>query len=91
MGWGKAILIFLRNTAISIVLAGLVMGGIGFAIAGREGFLNGLTWGLALGSLSIIPMFFALVNARFWGGYSERAGSWWYRKQFENEDEERRR
>ena len=91
MSWGRAIFIFLRNTVISIALAGLVMGIIGFAIAGREGFLNGLTWGLALGSLSIVPMFFALVNARFWGGYAERSGDEWYRKQFENDEETRRR
>jgi len=87
MDWKRFIILFLRNVVIGTALGGLLLGVIGFLLAGRDGFVNLAIWGLALGLVGSFSGGFAmLLNAHIWTGYSERIGRWVYKKQSEGED-----
>ena len=90
MDWKKFLLLFLRNMIIGTALGGLVLGGIGFLLAGREGFVNMATWGLLLGFLGSISTGFAmLVSANYWTGYARRYGKSWFKKISEEDDDQK--
>jgi hypothetical protein len=59
----------------------------GFLLAGKEGFLNRVSWGLAIGFLGSFSTGFAmLVGAHFWTGYAQRFGEQEFKKISEGED-----
>src|SRR4030095_7273356 len=87
MNWLNFFKVFLRNLLLFTVLSTLGLGGIGYLLAGKEGFLNLATWGFALGLLGSFSSGFAmLMSANFWSGYSTRYGQDWFKKQSEGED-----
>jgi hypothetical protein len=80
----KFLLVLIGGTA----LGGLVLGVFGFLLAGKEGFVNMLYWGLALGFLGGISEGFAmLIGVHYWTGYVERFGKSWFKKMAESENE----
>lgn len=82
-----AIFKFLRFVVIGTVLATLVMGGLGYLLAGWEGMINMGAWGIALGLLGSFSGGIAmLVQAHYWTGYSERYGKSWFEKESEGEN-----
>jgi len=63
--------------------------GFGFLLAGKEGSVNMVSWGLALGFLGSISMGFAMiVGAHFWTGYLQRFGKESFKKISEGEEDE---
>ena len=64
-----SILKFLLTVVGGTLLGGFVLGLFGFLLAGKEGFLNMVSWGLAIGFLGSISTGFAmLISAHFWIG-----------------------
>lgn len=87
MDWRKFILRFLRNTIVFTILSTLVLGGLGYLLAGQEGFLNLAAWGVALGLLGSVSSGMAmLLDAHIWTGYSSRIGEWRFKKEAEGEE-----
>lgn len=88
MDWKLFVIRFVRNLIVFTALSTLVMGGFGYLLAGKEGFLNLVAWGVALGLLGSVSSGLALLlNAHIWAGYSSRAGGWWFKKEAEAEDQ----
>ena len=64
MDWKKFFTIFFRNSLIAVGATSLGLGLFGWIIAGREGLLGGLYWGLILGTAAIpFVAFVALAKA----------------------------
>lgn len=80
MDWGKFFKRFLPAVIAAPLLAGLVLGIIGFLVAGTEGFVNGAVWGIALGLLSV-PFTAFTIYVKYWGDYSGRYGAAWIEKE----------
>ena len=82
-----SILKFLLILVGGILFGGLTLGIFGFLLAGKEGFVNMATWGLAIGFLgSVSTGFGMLVSTHFWTGYSQRFGEESFKKISEGED-----
>lgn len=85
-------LLFFKRLAINMVLviggAVLILGLIGYLLAGKEGMLNGATWGLLAGMISLPPMAF-MIWAKYWGDYAGRYGAWYVYKETNGEEESR--
>jgi hypothetical protein len=82
-----SILKFLLTVVGGALLGGLALGLFGFLLAGREGFVNMVSWGLAIGFLGSLSTGFAmLINAHFWTGYAQRFGKESFKKISEGED-----
>lgn len=80
---------FLLTVVGGTLFGGLALGIFGFLLAGKEGFVNMVSWGLALGFLGSISMGFAMiVGAHFWTGYSQRFGKESFKKISEGEEDE---
>jgi hypothetical protein len=85
-----SILKFLISIVLGTLFGGLLLGGVGFLLSGREGFINMGYWGLALGFLGSMSVGFAtLISVHFWTGYSERIGAWWFKKISEGDEEQK--
>lgn len=82
MDWGRFFKLFLPGVLAAPLLAGLILGVIGFFVSGAEGFINGATWGVSLG-LVAVPFTAYTVFARYWGDYSGRYGAAWIKKETE--------
>jgi len=68
MNWKKFLLKFIRNILISLVLSVLLLGGFGYLLAGKEGFVNMVYWGIALGLMGGFSTGIGvLFQAEFWG------------------------
>lgn len=82
-----AIFKFLRFVVVGTVLATVVMGGIGYLLAGIEGMVNMGIWGIALGLLGSFSGGLAmLIYTHYWSGYAERFGKSWFEKESEGEN-----
>jgi hypothetical protein len=82
-----SILKFLLILVGGILFGGLTLGIFGFLLAGKEGFVNMATWGLAIGFLgSVSTGFGMLVSTHFWTGYAQRFGEESFKKISEGED-----
>jgi hypothetical protein len=80
---------FLLTVVGGTLFGGLALGIFGFLLAGKEGFVNMVSWGPALGFLGSISTGFAMiVGAHFWTGYSQRFGKESFKKISEGEEEE---
>ena len=80
MDWKHFFKIMLRNSIISITLAMLILGGIGFLFAGKEGLLNGATWGFIMGAISI-PFMAGIIYMKYWGDFAGRYSKWYVDKE----------
>lgn len=60
----RFLVIFVRNSVIAVVLSVVILGGLGFLLAGRTGLENGAFWGLLLGLLSMPFVGFSLLMPR---------------------------
>ena len=82
-----SILKFLLTVVGGTLFGGLALGIFGFLLAGKEGFVNMVRWGLAIGFLGSISTGIAmLISAHFWTGYSQRFGEETSKKISEGED-----
>ncbi len=80
----KFLIVLVGGTA----LGGLVLGIFGFLLAGKEGFFNMVTWGLAFGFLGGISTGVAtLISAHYWTGYAQRYGEDCFKKISEGGEE----
>lgn len=81
MKWIPFLLRFFTFLALSIAVSTLLLGGIGLAVAGKEGMLNGAGWGLLLGVL--VGVNFGLLLAlspKRWGDFAARGIGWWIKR-----------
>ena len=80
----KFLLVLIGGT----VFSGLILGLFGFLLAGKEGFLNMLNWGLALGFMGSLSTGFAmLVGAHYWTQHIQEFGRDEFRRVSEGEDD----
>ena len=90
MNWKIFFLKFLRNIVISVVLCVILLGALGFALGGREGLINMVYWGLALGLLGGFSWGLGMIfEAKFWGGEGNYKifPEWsWFIKKSDDED-----
>jgi len=78
---------FLLTIVGGTLFGGIALGLFGFLLAGKEGFLNMVSWGLAIGFIGSTSTGFAmLISAHFWTGYAQRFGKDEFRKISEGED-----
>jgi hypothetical protein len=78
----------LLTIVLGTLFGGVVLGGFGFLLSGREGFVNRFYWGLTLGLIGSIGVGFGrLIEAHYWGGFLQRIGKSLYEKNFEDEEE----
>jgi hypothetical protein len=84
MDWKKFFKLLLRNTVIAVTLTTIVLGTFGFLVAGKEGVLNGVTWGFILGLISV-PFLASAIYAKYWGDYAGRYGQWYVENKTEGE------
>ena len=87
MNWRRFFLHLLRNFAIATGGAVLLLGTIGYLVAGREGMLNGATWGLMAGMISLPPMAI-LILTKYWSDFAGRYGAWYIKKETYGEEKE---
>jgi hypothetical protein len=82
-----SILKFLLTIVGGTLFGGLALGIFGFLLAGKEGFVNMVSWGLAIGFLGSISTGLAmLISAHYWTGYAQRFGKEEFKKISEGED-----
>jgi hypothetical protein len=68
MNWKLFFIRFFRNLVIALVLGVVVMGGFGYLLAGRQGMINMVPWGIALGLIGSFSSGLGLLfAAKFWG------------------------
>ena len=65
----------LVTVVLGTLLSGLVLGLLGYLLAGPVGFSNLVRWGLGLGLFGSISVGLGfLIDAHYWGGYIQRYG-----------------
>ena len=80
----KFLLVWIGGT----LLSGLILGLFGFLVAGKEGFINASSWGLALGFLGSLSSGFAmLVSAHHGTGHVQEFGRDEFKKNSEGNDD----
>lgn len=88
MAGRSKILKFLLVLIGGMLLSGLVLGILGFFLAGREGFGNMFTFGLVLGLLgSFSKGFSMLIGAHYGTGHVQEFSRDEFRKMSEGEDD----
>jgi hypothetical protein len=85
MDWKSFFKVFLRNVLITTVLLTLLLGLIGFLVAGQQGLKNGATWGFVLGLVSA-PFMAGIIGPKYWGDYAGRYGKWHVQNETEGEE-----
>jgi hypothetical protein len=75
MDWKRFYKLVFLNLFVVPLSAALILGLIGYSAKGGEGFLNGATWGIALGVISL-PFGALTLMMNYWEGYSSRFGAW---------------
>ena len=67
MNWKTFLLKFLRNVILGVIFSVVVLGGLGYLLGGKDGLVNMVYWGIALG---VIGGFFSgigvMFEAEFW-------------------------
>ncbi len=89
MNWKEFFKLLVRNVLGAMLVVGAVLGVFGFLVAGKVGLVNGLSWGLVLGFLSV-PFTTFIIFQKFWGDYSGRFGSAWFKDQAMGDDPDKR-
>ena len=90
MDWLKFLKVFATNIVIGCALATVVMGGLGLALGGTEGLVNGAIWGAALGLVGGATSGFMWAG-KYWSDFAGRFGDAWLKDQTEGTAEERKR
>lgn len=85
MNWRHFFVIFLRNVIVVTAAATIGLGLFGFVLAGREGLVNGASWGFILGLLSI-PYSAVMIFYRFWSDVAGDYGRAWVDKEMNGDD-----
>lgn len=94
MNWLQFLKRLLINVLLSVLTATLVLGLGGFLLAGREGLINGASWGVLLGTLTGLSMGVLLaLQPGYWEDFAGRMAGWWVKHEEpdENPDPERER
>jgi len=78
MDWKRFFKLMFLNLFLVPLAAALILGLVGYSAKGIEGFLNGATWGIALGFISL-PFGALALMMNYWEGYSSRFGAWYYK------------
>ena len=71
MDWKKFFKLYLRNMIITIALAVIALGVLGYILTGKEGLANGATIGFILGMVSI-SFSGMMMLPKYWGDYAAR-------------------
>ena len=78
MNWLQFLKRLLINLLLSVLTATLVLGLGGFLLAGREGLINGASWGVLLGTLTGLSMgVFLALQPGYWEDFAGRMAGWW--------------
>ena len=88
MNWLKFFKYFLRNLILLTGVSTLLLGGFGYFLAGKEGFINMAIWGFAFGLIgSFSSGLGAILQAYYWGkGNFDKLGEWnWFIKKSPSE------
>ena len=80
MDWKKFFIVFFRNSLIAIAATTILLGGFGWIIAGKEGLLGGLYWGVLLGTVAI-PFVAFMAMAKAYEGFGGMLGGWMVKNQ----------
>ena len=89
MNWKKFFKVFFITGLATLLAASLLLGIVGFFLAGVSGFQNGLYWGFIIGLVSI-PFTAISIFARFWGDVAGRYGAMVYKEDFKEDDQQHR-
>lgn len=87
MNWLKFLKLFLRNLIVFTALSTLLLGGFGYLLSGREGFVNLAYWGLILGLLGSVSSGMGMIfSAKYWeaGNYDKNPDWAWFIKKEED-------
>jgi hypothetical protein len=90
MDWKKFLLKLLRNLLIFTAASTIIMGGIGYLLAGKEGLVNSLILGFVFGLVGSLMFSGIQVSADFWSGYAGRYGEWYIKKETEGDKDQKR-
>lgn len=85
MNWTTFFKLLVRNALAAAILAAVALGLLGYALAGRVGFENGLFWGAALGLTGGLISGVGMISQLYWGGYASRYGKEQFRQESEGE------
>ncbi|NUM46776.1 MAG: hypothetical protein HUU38_18890 [Anaerolineales bacterium] len=85
MNWLAFFKLLFRNVIVGTVLAAGGLGTLGYFLAGRVGFENGLLWGALLGGTGGLMSALGMTMLLYWGGYSTRFGKEQFRQESEGE------
>ena len=88
MNWGEFFKTFLRNLLATLVIAGGVLGVVGYWMGGTEGLVNGFSWGVILTLFSAPFSAFVLISRQYWGDYAGRYSAWKFKKDSEGEPDD---
>ena len=90
MNWKTFLLKFFRNLVIGIVTSVAILSLLGYLLAGREGLINMMYFGLLIGVLGgFLSSLGLIVEANFWGkkGNYQFFPEWnWFIKKSDDED-----
>ena len=90
MNWKTFLRKFFRNLVISIVACGVILGLLGYLLAGREGLINMMNFGLIIGVIGGFLSGGVIIATNFWG----KKGSYMFLPEWnwfiKNSDDERR-
>jgi hypothetical protein len=89
MNWKIFLLKFLRNVVIGVILGIVILGSFGFLLGGREGLVNMVYWGIALGLIGGFSSGIGIIfEAKFWGeGNYKIFPEWnWFVKKSDDQD-----
>jgi TctA family transporter len=85
MKWGAFFLEFLRNLVLTLVIAGAVLGTLGYLWGGVEGLRNALSWALAITLFSAPLSALMLIQGKYWADFAGRYSTWYVKKETEGE------
>jgi len=74
MEWKKIFLKLVRNIAVSTLISAMVMGIIGYLLAGKAGLANSILLGALFGFIGSLMISGIHISAHFWSGYANRYG-----------------
>ncbi|HNN13006.1 MAG TPA: hypothetical protein PKL78_05570 [Anaerolineales bacterium] len=80
MDWKRFFKLMFLNLFLVPLVAALILGLIGYSAKRGEGFLNGATWGIALGVISL-PFGALALMMKYWEGYTSRFGAWYCKEE----------
>jgi len=67
MNWKLFFFRFFRNLVVGLVLGIVILGGLGYLLAGTEGLINMVYWGMALGLMGGFSSGLGMIfQAKFW-------------------------